>query len=84
MGKKWNSLQEQKLISEQYERLLQDCEDFESKSEQEKEEFLRSLDEDEQYDVNSRDSFNLPLRQERVSQQRNVWWRCWQFLCCER
>ena len=32
MGKKWNALQEQKLISEEYEKLLQECEDFEAKS----------------------------------------------------
>ena len=52
------------MISEKYERLLQDCEDYEEKSEQEKEEFLKNLDENERSDVDSGDSSNGPHREE--------------------
>ena len=48
MGKKWDALQEQRLISEEYERLLQDCEEFEDKTADEKAEFLQDLDANEQ------------------------------------
>ena len=44
--------------------MLQDCEDFEEKTEQEKQKFLSDLDENEQDNANPNNSFNLPTRED--------------------
>ena len=70
MGKKWNALQEQKLISEEYEKLLQDCEDFEAKSPEEQQQFLDGLDDNLEHEGDSNTSFDISQREEEEEQRR--------------